>query len=141
MSTAIRRALYGKLAADMTLTGYLAAAPDGMGQNIFHNQAPEDADYPMVVISKSSGVPTEAFHNPSILETDVWLIKGVDKNTTADKAEQIQARIAALLNDASLSISGGTASYLRRQSDVEYPEIVDGELFLHAGALFRLVHA
>jgi len=67
------------------------------------------------------------------------LAKGVDRNTTADTAEAIQARLQTLLNDAALSISGGTLLYLRRESDVEYPETADGVRYQHAGSLYRLV--
>jgi hypothetical protein len=93
------------------------------------------------VFSKSSGVPTEAFGVPSVMDDDVWLIKGIDKGTSADTVESIQARIAVLLNDAALSISGETLLYLRRQSDVEYPEVADGVQYHHAGAMYRLVHS
>ena len=63
----------------------------------------------------------------------------MDRNTSADPAEAAQARIIVLLNDATLSISGSVLLYLRRQSDVEYPEEIDGVQYKHAGSLFRLV--
>jgi hypothetical protein len=96
-------------------------------------------------MSKQDGRPTETFGDPSAFETDNWLIKGVDRGTSADTAEAIQARLAVLLNDAALSIAGGTVMYLRRRSDVDYPEfpdveIEDGVRYLHAGSLYRLVY-
>jgi hypothetical protein len=117
----------------------LATAPAGMAQNIFHDEAPDNAAFPFIVFSKSSGVPTEAFKDPSALETDVWLVKAVDRSTTADTAEAISERIKVLLNDATLSISGAVCLYLRRQSDVEYPELVEGNSYRHCGSLYRLV--
>jgi hypothetical protein len=140
VSTAVRRALYGRLASDTTLNGLLATPPTGYSKNIFHQQAPAGAHYPLVIFDKSSGVPTEAMADPSALETDVWLIKAIDQNTSADVAESIAARVQTLLNDATLSISGATHLYLRRQSDVEYPEDADGERFQHVGSLYRLVY-
>jgi len=139
MSTSVRRAIYGKLAGDTTLNGLLAAPPTGYAKSIYHQQAPEGAQYPFVIFQKQSGVPTEAFSDPSALENDIWMVKGVDRANTTDTAEAIQARLMALLNDASLSISGATLLYLRRQSDVEYPELADGVSYKHAGSLFRLV--
>jgi hypothetical protein len=141
MSTAIRRALYGRLASDTTLNNSLATPPNGYSKSIYYQQAPATASYPFVVFQKQSGVPSESFGDPSALENDIWLVKAVDRATTADTAETIQARIATLLNDASLSISGATLSYLRRQSDVEYPEISDGVSYVHAGSMYRLVTA
>lgn len=139
MSTAVRRALYGKLAGDTTLNNLLAAPPAGYNKSIYHQQAPQAAQFPFVIFNKSSGTPTEAMNDPSALESDIWLVKGVDKNSSADTAEAIQARIQVLLNDATLTISGATHLYLRRQSDVEYSEVTDGVQYKHAGGLYRLV--
>lgn len=141
MSTAVRRAIYGKLSADGTLTALLGTPASGYAQAIYFQQAPAGADYPFVVFSKQSGVPTEAFGAPSVMETDVWMVKAIDRSSSADGAEAIHARLATLLNDAALSISGASTLYLRRQSDVEYPEVTDGNLYRHAGSLFRLVYA
>jgi hypothetical protein len=139
VSTPVRRALYGKLAGDSTLTGMLGISAPGYGQSIYHDQAPEEASYPFVVFSKSSGVPTEVFHTAAFaIETDVWLIKGVDRNTTADKVEAIADRLKTLLNDGTISISGYAQLYLRRQSDVEYPETEEGVMYKHCGSLYRL---
>lgn len=145
MSTAVRRAIYGKLSGDSTLTNMLGAAPTGYTKAIYHDPAPEGTGFPFVVLSKSSGIPTESFGSYTnggtfAYETDVWLIKAVDQSPSADVAEGIAARITTLLNDASLSISGGTTMYLRRQSDVEYSEVIDGETFRHAGSQYRLLH-
>lgn len=139
MSTAVRRALYGRLASDTTLNNLLGTPAAGYSKSIYHQEAPADASYPLVIFNRQSGTPTEAFTDPSALETDVWLFKGVDRNTSADNAEAVAARITALLNDATLSISGNSLLYLRRQSDLEYPETTDGVRYVHAGSLFRLV--
>lgn len=139
MSTAIRRALYGKLAGDTTLNNLLASPASGYSKAIYHQEAPQGAAFPFVIFNKQAGTPTEAFQAPSALETDIWLVKGVDRSASADTAEAIQARLQALLNDASLSISGATLLYLRRQSDVQYPEVTGGVRYEHAGSLFRLM--
>lgn len=141
MATAVRRALYGKLAGDTTLNNLLAVPPAGYSKSIYHQQAPDGAAFPFVLINKQSGVPTEAFSAPSALENDMWLVKAIDRSTSADTAESIAARLQVLLNDAALSISGSTLLYLRRQSDVEYPEVTDGIQYKHVGALYRLVYA
>jgi hypothetical protein len=139
VSTATRRALYGKLAGDSTLNGLLASPPTGWSKSIFYQVAPETARFPFIVFSKQSGVPTESFGDPSAIENDVWLVKAIDSDSTADDAEAIQARIATLLNDATLSISGAALLYLRRQSDVDYSEVSDGTTYRHAGSLYKLV--
>lgn len=138
MSTPVRRAIYGKLAGDSTLNALLGTPATGYAKSIYHQQAPEGANHPFVVFQKQAGNPTEAFGDPSVFENDIWLVKAVDHATTTDTAEAIQARVAVLLNDASLSISGATLTYLRRQSDVDYAEVADGETYKHAGSLYRL---
>jgi len=140
VSTPVRRSLYGKLAGDTTLTAMLATPPTGFSQSIYYQQAPENAAYPFIILSKQVATPTDAFKTPGAFDTDVWLVKAIDRNQTADLAEQIQARIVVLLNDATLSISGRTLMGLRRQSDTDYSEVQDGERYIHAGSLFRLVH-
>lgn len=140
MSTPTRRGIYGKLAGDTTLNNLLGTPAPGYSKSIYHQEAPAGASYPLVIFQKQGGRPTEAMSDPSAMENDTWLVKAIDRSTSADTAEAIQARLATLLNDASLSISGSTLLYLRRQSDVEYPETTDGVSFKHAGSLFRLVY-
>lgn len=139
MSTATRRGIYGKLAGDTTLNNLLGTPAQGYAKSIYHNTAPANAQFPYVLLSQQSGTPTEAFTAPSALETEVWLVKAVDHNTTADPADAIWDRIKTLLNDATLSISGASLLYLRRQSDAKYEEVTDGVRYQHVGSLFRLV--
>jgi len=139
MSTAVRRGLYGKLAGDSTLNALLGTPATGYGKAIYHQEAPQGATYPYVIFNKQAGTPTDAFGKPSAMDTDVWLVKGVDRGTSADTAEAISSRIQTLLNDATLSVSGQTVLYLRRQSDVEYSEVSEGVRFSHCGSLYRLV--
>jgi hypothetical protein len=140
MSTAVRRAIYGKLSGDTTLNNLLGTPATGFSKSIYHAQAPAAAAFPFVILNKQSGVPTEAFNNPSAFEDDIWLVRATDRNTTADTAEAVAARVQTLLNDATLTISGATHLYLRRQSDVEYLETVEGVRYAHCGALYRLVY-
>lgn len=139
MSTAVKRALYGKLAGDTTLNNLLGAAAPNYTKSIYYQQAPAGATFPLVIFSKQSGQPTEAFTDPSAFENDIWLVKGVNESNSADVVESIAARVAVLLNDTTLTISGSTLCYLRRQSDVDYAEDDQGRQYKHSGSLFRLI--
>jgi hypothetical protein len=139
MSTPVRRALYGKLAGDTTLNNLLATPPSGYSKSIYDSEAPPQAAYPFVIFFKQAGTPTEAFGDPDAFDTDVWLVKGVDKAASADTVEAIQARVQVLLNDTTLSISGAELEYLRRESDVQFSEVRDGVTYRHAGAQYRLI--
>jgi hypothetical protein len=137
MSTPVRRALYGKLSGDTTLTNLLGTPATGFSKSIYHAQAPAGAGFPFVILNKQSGVPTETFTDPSGFEDDIWLVKGIDRGTTADTAEAIAARVKTLLNDATLTISGATHLATREGAripatssvsiDVEYLETVAGD--------------
>jgi hypothetical protein len=140
LSTPVRRAIYGRLAGDTTLNNLLGTPATGFSKSIYHAEAPAGAGFPFIILNKQSGIPTETFADPSAFEDDIWLVKGIDRSTTADTAEAIAARVKTLLNDATLTISGATHLYLRRQSDVEYLETADGVRYVHAGALYRLVY-
>lgn len=140
MSIPTRRALYGKMASDGTLNALLGAPAPGYAKAIYHAEAPATAPFPFIIFHKQAGTPTYALVATPALETDVWLIKAVDRNTSADAAEAAAARLSVLLNDGVLTISGATQLYLRRQSDVEYPEVEDGVTFHHVGGLYRLLY-
>jgi hypothetical protein len=139
VSIAPRRALYGKLAGDVTLNALLATPPPGRSKSIYYQRAPQGALFPYVILSKQAGTPRYALGDRAF-DNDVWLVKGVDRNDTADTVDAISNRIDVLLTDASLSISGRTQLYLRRVSDVDYPETVDDQTYLHSGATYRFVY-
>lgn len=142
MSVAIRRALYGKLAGDTTLTGMLATPPAGYSKSIFYEVAPEGAKFPYVIFNKQSGTPSYSL-SANNFDNEVWTIKGIDKGATADTADAISSRLDALLTETTgttlSSISGKTEVYFRRESDVDYAEVRDGETYRHSGAMFRLI--
>lgn len=146
MDTSVRRALYGRLSSDITLSGsafvsgLLGTASPGYARAIYYQTAPADSGYPLIIFNDQSHVPTEAFTEPGAYEDMIWLIKAIDRNSSADRAESIAARVKFLLNDATLSISGRTLLYLRRQSDIAFQEYTEGESYRHAGALYRLVY-
>ena len=75
------------------------------------------------------------------MDDEVWLVKGVDQDASADTVDAVSSRLDALLTDGSISISGKTKLYFRRESDVEYGEVIDGAMYKHSGAYFRLVYA
>ena len=135
---ASRRAIYGAMAGDTTLDGLLASPPTGYAHSVYYQVAPDEADYPFVIFNRQAGTPSYALGGKTH-EAEVWLIKAVDRSDTADAADAIAARLNALLTDASLSISGATQLYLRRESDIDYAEVVDGVTYRHAGSNFRLI--
>lgn len=140
MTNAPRRAIYGKLSGDTTLNALLGTPASGYSKSIYYQSAPQGARFPYVILNKQAGTPRYAL-GARAFDNDIWLVKAIDRNTSADTADAIAARIDSLLTDASLSISGRTQLYLRRESDIDYAETADGELYRHAGATFRFVYS
>jgi hypothetical protein len=141
MSQVVRRALYGKLAGDSTLTNLLGSPPQNYSKAIYHLRAPEGAGFPYVVFNLQDSRPAYTM-KPGVpgYNADLWLIKAVDANSTADRADSIIARVKALLTDSTLSISSEDLMLLVPESDVEYAELADGQEYRHAGVIFRLMH-
>ena len=138
MSVAVRRGIYGKLSGDSTLTAMLGTPAPGYAKSIYYGKAPSGAGFPYIIFNKQSRVRNYAL-SAKTFDRDVWLIKAVDRSDSADVADNIVSRLETLLTDATLSISGKTVSYLRPEGDVDYPEVVDGVTYRHAGTLFRLI--
>jgi hypothetical protein len=143
MSKAVRRSLYGKLAGDVTLTTMLGAPAPSYSQSIYHEQAPKGAGFPYLILQQQAETAAHAFAGgASIYNNELWMVRAVDSGNgsaaSADKVDDIDSRVQSLLNDGSLSISGASLMYLRRESGIEYPEVVDGTQYRHRAGLYRL---
>lgn len=143
MSVATRRAIYGKLSGDTTLTSLLATPPTGVTKSIYYQVAAQGAEFPYVIFQKQAGTPSYALA-ANTFDNEVWMVKGVTKNPgpvyPSDPVETISSRLDALLTDGIISISGKVELYLRRESDLDYSEERSGVIYRHSGALFRLVY-
>ena len=128
----VRAAIYERLAGDAALTGLLSTPTA-----IYHQVAPQDAATPFVVFQRQAGDPRWQFAG-GLVQSDVWTIKAVDRASSASGAEDIAARIDAVLTDAPLAITGRVLLAVYRETDVEYPETSDGATYRHVGAQYRL---
>jgi hypothetical protein len=130
--SAVRSGLYSKLVN----TGAITAL---VGQRVYHSQAPEGAPFPYVIFSKSSGVKTRAFQKPEAYKWETWLVKGVDRGTSSNLADEIASAIDATLDGGTLTVSGKTVADLHHVGDVEYVENSGDQQYRHAGASYRVV--
>lgn len=132
----VRRGIYGAITASTAVTAQLSGTAA-----VYFGQAPQDADFPLVIFHKDAGNPHYTFaQGSSAYDEEVWTVKAVDRGSTADTADAIAYSLDALLIDGSLSISGRQLMYLRRESDVSYLETTDGVTYFHSGARYRLLH-
>jgi hypothetical protein len=134
VSTDLRKSIYQKLTTTSTVSSKLAT-----NTSVYHGQAPPDAAYPFVIISKQSNRRTRAFAKSTAFEAETWLIKAVDRNSTSNRAESIIEAIQAALINGTLSVSGKTVEDIYPTGDVDYLETEGDQTFRHHGTLFRIV--
>jgi hypothetical protein len=135
MSLATRQAIYTKLAATSGITTHVGGTAS---PRIFHEQAPPDAAYPLVIFSKMAGTKTRAFQNPNAFNREVWMVKAVDRSTSSSIAEAIATATDAALDGGTLTVSGKTLADLSHVGDVEYLEESGDQQYRHAGATFAV---
>jgi hypothetical protein len=133
---ALKSAIYSVLAGDSTLT---TAATGG----IHIGNAPQGTTAPYVVIrDQDPDRATKTGGGATAFKTHMMLVKGVVKTAGDDSepevGEDIAARIEALLDNATLTISGATnlASYSNHGVAFEEPAS-DGK-YWHRGFVFKI---
>lgn len=134
MSLAIRRALYSKLTGTSSVSSKLATPT-----SVFHEEAPEGAAYPFVIIAQQAKTRRRAFAKSTAFEDEIWMVKAVDRNTTSDAVDQINEAAEAVLANGTLSVSGGTVEDIYPTANVEYIEQEGDQAWRHAGVLYRIV--
>lgn len=133
MNLAIRKALFSKLTGAESVTKLLGGVTE-----VYFELAPPEAEYPLVIFARSGGVDSYTFAGRAWRD-QTWLVKAVDRSTSANVADEIDGAIDELLTDGSLTISGASHMSTRRISDMPpFPETVDGQVYRHAGGLYRI---
>jgi hypothetical protein len=133
----ISAAIYNKLKADSTLTGYLAAGT----ASIYEDMAPQKANRPYVIFSKASDRDGYTLSTEATIDF-IYTVKAVTDTPAGSPSKKtagtIAARIKTVLNDAPLTITGRTWLSTRRESAVEYPEQANSRIYWHVGGLYRI---
>jgi hypothetical protein len=128
-----RAAMWAALNGDASLTRLLATT-----SSIYHRRAPLAAGFPFILFAKQSGAPSWSFKGPP-LDSEVWIVQGIDRAPSAATAEDISTQIDTVLTDPNLTLSDGTLMYCRRQSDVDFEEGSDPDALIHhVGGLYQV---
>jgi Protein of unknown function (DUF3168) len=131
MSTAIDAAVMSKLQGDATLTGL---APGG----VYPDVAPEDTPDPFVIVTLQAHEDVHELTRLSAFEVPRYLVKAVGLGTDAADAVAAYARIHALLQGQTLTISGFTWMDTARESRVKYVERDGPVYWQHVGGIYRV---
>jgi hypothetical protein len=136
MSLPVRQGLYSKLKATAAVTTNVGGS---IAPRIYHGQAPPDAAYPYIIFAKMSATKRRAFQTPEAFKREVWMVKAVDRNTTANLADAIAGTVDAALDGGTITVSGKKLADLAHVSDIEYIEPVDDQTYRHAGSTYAVV--
>jgi hypothetical protein len=129
----IRAAIVQRLTPDSTLTSMLSSAGA-----IYHRVAPRTAHTPFIVFDHNAGGWTSLFAGGKLTEA-VWMVKAVDHNNSASRAEDIDARVAELLHGVTLDLSNGAQAHVLREADIDYAEREGDDAVQHVGGLYRVI--
>lgn len=135
-SSNIDAAIIATLVNDTTLRGYL---PDG----VYFDEAPPNATK-FVIVSLVDAVDEAVWKDAApfrAIEDALYLVKAVMLGKGGGDIGAAAARIDALLDDASLSITGYTLMAIARESRVRYTEVDDVDPTIrwqHRGGHYRI---
>lgn len=128
----IEDAVIAKLRADATLD---TLAPGG----VYLDMAPPAVSEPFVLVTLQAHEDTHEQSGQSAFETGYVLVKAVGQATTRSAVKSAAARIHAVLNGATLTISGGTSVDVKRDSRIAYVEADGPVRWQHSGGLYAVM--
>lgn len=133
---AVDTALYSLLAADVagTATGTLGQLG---ATGVYRAVASQGSVEPYIVFNQQTGTDSYTFSSRATRSL-LYQVKAVGKGSSALTPAKMAERIDTLLTDHALSLTGWTNIRLRRESDVEYLEVANGQQYHHIGGLFRV---
>ena len=133
---AVDTALYSLLAADVagTATGTLGQLG---ATGVYRAVASQGSVEPYIVFNQQAGTDGYTFSSRDTRSL-LYQVKAVGKGSSALVPAQMAERIDALLTDQPLTLTGWTNIRLRRESDVEYVEVANGQQYHHMGGLYRV---
>lgn len=135
-SSNIDNAIVAKLGADLTLLGLM---PNG----VYPDEAPQDSTR-FVIVSLIDEVDAQAF-NARAFEDALYLVKAVARKKDTDPTPNVQAaaaRIDALLENATLTVTGYRTMTVHREARIRITEVdeVDASIrWFHRGGQYRVV--
>ena len=121
----------------MHTTLNVASIVDVATGGVHNTTAPEHATLPYVIFQAFSKV--DDYYSATKRGADaLYMVKAISKSRWPKEANDIDTLIDTVLQDASLSISGFTLLWCRRQEDIYLVEHEASETFHHVGGLYRI---
>lgn len=121
------RWLYTTLTNDTALQALI-------GKRVYIDTAPENVEYPFVILQAVYGSPVANMQVDIIMDDEVWMVKAVGEGNSYISLEPIVERIKALLHKTSGTGVIGSV----REEVIRFSEIYQGETFKHLGHYYRI---
>lgn len=129
VQTALNTGLFSKLSGGTALVNALG------GTAIYYAQAPDNVAYPYVVFSYQAGGPQNV--TPSDMRDAVVYVRCYA--TAAAQGGTIDALVSSLLHGGSISVSGYTNYWTKREQDIALVETdAAGRIVYTSGGLYRI---
>ncbi len=105
---------------------------------VFNVMAPQGTDHPYVIFQAVSKVDDYwSYANRGGEST--YMIKAIDRSPWPKSASDIDTQIDTVMQDASLSITGHSLIYCRRESDIYLVEDFNGVIYHHVGGMYQII--
>jgi hypothetical protein len=131
--TTVNAWLYSVLSGDPALQGLI-------GNRIYEQPAPEEAEYPMIVFQAQAPADVNSLQGYRVMSGGVWLVRAVGECTSYEPLREIADRIDALLHKASGEAPGmGTVLSCVREAPFAMVETDNERQYRHLGGLYRVL--
>jgi hypothetical protein len=125
--------IYTTLKADSTLTALIGGSS---APRIYRGMAPLNATFPCVVFFyQPGGQDVRGVGTINIMANGWWVIKAIDRDSSASDAATIAARIYTVLHGK----SGTNVLACTREEPINYVELLDGAQYQHVGGVYKLI--
>ena len=105
---------------------------------VFNSIAPQSIEPPFVIFQAMSKVD-DYFSYTGRGGSAIYMVKAISRNRWPKEAGDIDTQIDAVMQNASLSITGHSLLSCRREEDIYLIEDDDGVIYNHVGGLYRII--
>lgn len=120
------------------LNGHPALAALGV-TGVFRDEAPKAQAFPYVRFARTTdGTIRRRFQGAARLVQVVYTVAAIDLGFNGDRAEEIDAAIDAILDDAALAPAGFTAAACLREAGIRFDEAAGEQTVYTDGGTYRI---
>ena len=106
---------------------------------VFNSLAPQGIEPPFVVFQAMSKMGDYWAFSSGRGGSAVYMVKAISKSPWPKEAGDIDTQIDSVMQDASLSVTGHSLLYCRREEDLYLVEDQGGVIYNHVGGLYRIL--